>query len=78
MPLTIKRSVIYKVWRFYIDGFKDISVWGRNVWIIIIVKLFILFVVIRLFFMPDFLKKNFNNDEQRAKHVLENLTTSKL
>jgi hypothetical protein len=25
--------------------------------------------------MPDFLKKNFKTDEQRSKHVLENLTT---
>lgn len=73
-----QRSVILKIWRFYIDGFKDLSVWGRNVWIIILIKLFILFVIIRLFFMPDFLKKNYKTDEQRSRHVLENLTNSNL
>lgn len=74
MSGKVHRSVIYRFWRFYVDGFKDLSVWGRNVWIIILIKLFILFVVIRLFFMPDVLRKNFKTDEQRSRHVLENLT----
>lgn len=75
MPDHSDKSAVYRIWRFYIDGFKDLSVWGRKVWIIILIKLFILFAIIRLFFMPDFLKKNFKTDEQRSKHVLENLTT---
>jgi len=68
-------SVIYKVWRFYLDGFKDLSTWSRNVWIILLIKLFIFFVIIRLLFMPDFLKKNYKTEKQRSQHVLENLTT---
>jgi len=71
------RSVFYRVWRFYLDGFKDLSAWGRSVWIIILIKLFILFVVIRLFFMPDVLKKNFKTDTQRSEHVLEILANPK-
>lgn len=72
------RSVLYSAWRFYIDGFKDLSVWGRSVWIIILIKLFIMFVIIRLIFMPDVLKKNYKTDEQRSQHVLENLTETNL
>ncbi|MCX6226205.1 MAG: DUF4492 domain-containing protein [Bacteroidia bacterium] len=75
MPDKSDRPVIYKVWRFYIDGFKDLSLWGRSVWIIILIKLLILFVIFRLFLMPDVLKKNFKTDQQRSRHVLENLTT---
>jgi len=71
-----ERSVIYRVWRFYFDGFMNLSSWGRSVWIIILIKLFILFVIIRLFFMPDILKKNYKTDEQRSLHVLENLSNS--
>lgn len=71
-----QRSVIFKVWRFYIDGFANLSTWGRKVWLIILIKLFILFAIIRLFFMPDFLKKNFKNDEQRSQYVLENLSNN--
>jgi hypothetical protein len=76
MPEISKQTVFKKVWHLYIDGFKDLSGWGRKLWIIILIKLFILFAIIRLFFMPDFLKQNYKNDEQRARHVLENLTKS--
>ena len=76
MTRQSEKTVIYKAWRFYIDGFKDLSGWGRSVWIIILIKLFILFVIIRLFFMPDVLKKNYKTDQQRSQHVLENLTNS--
>jgi hypothetical protein len=73
-----ERSLVFRIGRFYIDGFKNLSLWGRNVWIIILIKLFIIFVIIRMFFMPDILKKNYKTDEQRSQHVLENLTTSNL
>ena len=69
-------SFLFRIWRLYIDGFKDLSHWGRQVWIIILIKLFVLFVIFRLILMPDLLKKNFSNDKERSQHVLENLTTS--
>jgi hypothetical protein len=53
------------------------SGWGKQVWIIILVKLFIMFAVLKLFFFPDFLHTNFDTDEQRSEQVLENLTNSK-
>ncbi len=76
MQDTSSKSFIVRAWRFYIDGFRDMSLWGRKIWIIILIKLFIIFVVIKLLFMPDFLKKNFRTDQQRSNHVLENLTNS--
>jgi hypothetical protein len=78
MPQKSERSLVVKIWRFYLDGFKDLSKWGRQVWIIILIKLFIFFAVIRLFLMPDVLKKNFKTDSERSMHVLENLTTPNL
>lgn len=42
------------VWRFYRDGFRSMT-WGRVLWVIILLKLFVLFFVLRLFFFPDFL-----------------------
>ncbi len=39
---------------------------GRTLWKVIIIKLFIMFAVLKLFFFPDFLKTNFSTDEQRA------------
>ena len=78
MPGKTERSLVFRIGRFYIDGFKDLSMWGRSVWIIILIKLFIIFVIIRMFFMPDVLKKNYKTDEQRSQYVLENLTTANL
>jgi hypothetical protein len=63
-----------KVFRFYIEGFRDMSSWGKKVWIIILVKLFIIFLILRLFLFHDFLKSNFDNDNQRSEYVLEQLT----
>ncbi len=37
---------------FYIDGFKNLSDLGKKLWVIIIIKLVVIFVVVRAFFMP--------------------------
>lgn len=47
---------------------------GKRLWAIIIIKLIILFLVLKLFFFPDFLKTNFKTDEERSNHVIEQLT----
>jgi hypothetical protein len=57
------------LFRFYIDGFRNMSSWGRKVWIIILIKLFIMFAILRLFFFPDFLGKRYDNDNQRSEYV---------
>jgi hypothetical protein len=44
---------------------------GKKLWIIIIIKLFILFFILRLFFFPDLLRKNFSTDQERGDYVLE-------
>jgi len=60
--------------KFYSDGFREMPTWGRRVWIIILVKLFIMFAVLRIFFFPDLLKRDFNSDKERSRYVLEQLT----
>ena len=66
---------IRSVYRFYYDGFRDMSWWGRRVWIIIIIKIVIIFIVLRIFFFPDFLKKNFKDDARRSDYVLDQITS---
>jgi len=65
-----------KVFRFYMDGFREMTL-GRTLWTIILIKLFILFFVLRLFFFPDFLKTHFSTDKERGAHVIENFTKVK-
>nr|WP_321450448.1 DUF4492 domain-containing protein [uncultured Carboxylicivirga sp.] len=64
-----------KVYQFYIDGFKNMPGWGRKLWIIILIKLFIMFAILKLFFFRDTLKNRYNTEEERANHVLEELIT---
>jgi hypothetical protein len=70
---TIKRTS-----GFYFEGFRNMSGWGKKVWLIIIIKLFIIYAVLRVFFFPDFLGKKFENDSQRSEYVRNQiLNTSK-
>jgi hypothetical protein len=66
-------ALAYRIFRFYSDGFCNMTV-GKTLWIIICIKLFIMFFVLKLFFFPDFLKSNFDNDSERSDYVMERLT----
>ncbi len=66
-------SLPVKVFRFYYDGFRGMTV-GKKLWIIILIKLFIFFFVLKLFFFPDLLQKNFPDDRARSNFVIEQLT----
>ena len=66
-------SLFKLIYSFYFEGFRSMTL-GRTLWKIILVKLFIMFVVLKLFFFPDYLHTNFATDAERADHVLENLT----
>jgi hypothetical protein len=69
-----RKNPVSQIFRFYIEGFRNMSRWGKQVWIIILVKLFIMFAILKLFFFPDILKKNFDNDAQRSEYVLDQIT----
>ena len=47
---------------------------GRYLWALILIKLFILFFVFKLFFFPDLLKRDYDNDRDRAQAVRTALT----
>ena len=66
-----KDSFLYKVYDLYYDGFRSMRL-GRTLWVIILIKLVIIFVVLKLFFFPDFLKQNAKGDE--AGYVATELT----
>ncbi len=67
-------KTVGKVFNFYLEGFRNLPKWGRQIWIIILVKLFIMFFILKLFFFPDILKRDFSSDEERSEYVLQQLT----
>lgn len=62
---------ITNIWRFYLEGFRSMT-WGRVLWFIILIKLFILFFILRLFFFPDFLKTA-TTDVEKDEYVSREL-----
>lgn len=69
-------NALKNVWRFYYDGFRSMTV-GKSLWVIILVKLFIMFVIFKWIFFPNLLQKNYDTDEERAEAVRTELTTRK-
>ena len=67
------RNLLQRIFRFYYDGFRSMTV-GRTLWIMILIKLTIMFLILRIFFFPNFLKTNFETDEARSQYVLQELT----
>ncbi len=59
-------NAIHRVWTFYRDGFRQMT-WGRTLWIIILLKLFVIFVVLRIFFFQPMLKGL--DDAQKSEQV---------
>jgi hypothetical protein len=65
--------MLNSVFQFYLDGFRSMRL-GRTLWKIVLIKLLVMFAVIKILFFPNVLKTRFDNDHDRAEHVLNNLT----
>ena len=61
-------GVLKSVFRFYYEGFREMKL-GKTLWLIILVKLFIMFVVLKIFFFPDFLGSRFKTESEKADFV---------
>jgi len=61
------------VFRMYRDGFANMRL-GRTLWFIVLLKLFILFCIVKPFFFPDILQTRFNSNDERAAFVFAQLS----
>ena len=71
-----KQNIFTRIFLFYYEGFKNMNV-GKRLWVIIIIKLFIMFAILKLFFFKDFLGEKFENDQEKSDYVIEQLTNPK-
>ena len=58
-----RKNVLYRIYDLYVDGFRSMTL-GRTLWAIILIKLFILFVLLKLFFFPNFIKEHASEGEE--------------
>ena len=68
--------MLKKVFLFYFEGFKNMTV-GKKLWLIIGIKLIVMFAVLKLFFFENFLSSKFDNDQEKGDYVIEQLTKMK-
>ena len=65
--------MLKNIFQFYYHGFKNMTI-GKKLWAIIIIKLAVMFLILKLFFFPNFLKVNFKTDKERSNHIINQLT----
>ena len=63
-----KDNILKRIIYFYLDGFKNMTL-GKSLWMLIIIKLFIMFAILKAFFFPNLLNSLYDNDEDKAQHV---------
>jgi len=66
-------GVFRKIFYLYYDGFRNMTL-GKKLWIIILIKLFVMFAILKLFFFHDFLESRFDSNKERSNYVIDQLT----
>lgn len=57
--------ILHEIGRFYWEGFRNMT-WGRTLWVIILLKLFIMFAILRIFFFQPVLGGKSDEEKQQA------------
>lgn len=60
------KNAIISIWKFYVEGFRNMT-WGRQLWWLILLKVVILFVLLRGFFFKPVLSGK--SDDDRSEYV---------
>ena len=59
----MKKGLLSRIFHLYYDGFRTMTL-GKTLWTIILIKLAIIFLVLKLFFFPDFINTNSKNGDK--------------
>ena len=61
---SMKRTgFLYRVFDLYYDGFRNMRL-GKTLWAIILIKLFIIFAILKVFFFPNFIGEHADKGEE--------------
>jgi hypothetical protein len=64
------KNAIISIWNFYVEGFRNMT-WGRQLWWLILLKVVILFALLRVFFFTPVLSGK--SESERSDYVGEQL-----
>lgn len=59
----MKEGLLSRIFHLYYDGFRTMTL-GRTLWTIILIKLAIIFLVLKLFFFPNYINSNAKNGDK--------------
>lgn len=68
-----RKSLIKRAFLFYVEGFRGLTPMSRTLWIIILIKLFIMFAILKVFFFPNVVKQQGDRQAQE-QFVVKQLT----
>lgn len=71
---SMKRTIV-AIYNFYIEGFRNMT-WGRQLWWVILLKVILLFAVLRVFFFKPVLAGK--SEEQKIEHISNELIRNKI
>ena len=60
------KNTFLLIWNFYVDGFRNMT-WGRTLWLLIFLKIVVLFFILRAFFFQPVLGGK--TEEQKIEYV---------
>ena len=59
----MRKNSLVHIYEFYRDGFRAMTI-GRTLWTLILIKLFFMFCILKLFFFPSFLGDKTTEEKQ--------------
>jgi len=58
-------SFFNRVFNLYYEGFRNMTL-GKTLWAVILIKLFIIFIVLKLFFFPNYIGEHADSGEEAS------------
>ena len=63
----MKQGLLSRIFHLYYDGFRTMTL-GKTLWAVILIKLAIIFLVLKLFFFPNYINSNVTKVSQVKIH----------
>lgn len=63
-------NLLVRIFRFYRDGFAGMTI-GKSLWALILIKVAIIFLILKLFFFPNVIKEQSELNGESSANVVK-------